>query len=283
MNKFKLLTLATAAMLSLQTMNSQAQSLKVPAPSPAQTVKQSFGLGDITIDYSRPLVKGRVIFGDLVPYGKIWRTGANAATKLTFSEDVTFGDVPVKAGTYALYTIPGRNSWTIMLYSDLSLGGNVADYNKDKEVLRINVTPKMTDAKTESFTIGLAKVKPTSATLEICWDYVKVPVKITTDIDAKVMKNIDAALANDTRPYFQAASYYFENGKDLGKAKMWVDKAAEQNPKAYWVRMLKARIEMKMGDRKAAMATAKEVIALAQEGKNDDYVKMAEKFIAENK
>lgn len=283
MNKFKFLTLASAAILSLSTFSAQAQTLKVPAPSPSQTIKQSFGLGDISVDYSRPAVKGRVVFGDLVPYGKVWRTGANAATKLTFSDDVTFGDVPVKAGTYALYTIPGKNTWTVMLYSDLTLGGNVADYNKEKEVARIVVAAKATEAKTESFTINIAKVKPTSATLELLWDYVRVPIKITTEIDSKVMKNIDASLANDTRPYFQAASYYYDNDKDLSKAKMWVDKATEQYPKAFWVRMLKARIELKMGDKKAAVATANEVITLATEAKNDDYVKMAKELIAKAK
>lgn len=283
MNKLKLMTLASAAILSFGTITAQAQGLKVPAPSPSQSIKQSFGLGDISVEYSRPAVKGRVVFGDLVPYGKVWRTGANAATKLTFSDDITFGDVPVKAGTYALYTIPGKSSWTVMLYSDLSLGGNVAEYNKDKEVARITVAPKYTEAKTESFTINIAKVKPTSATIELMWDYVKVPVKITTEIDSKVMKNIDAALANDTRPYYQAASYYYENDKDLNKAKMWIVKATEQNPKAYWVRLLKAKIELKMGDKNAANATANEVVDLATDAKNDDYVKMAKKLIAEAK
>ena len=280
MNKLKLMTIAGAALLSLSTFSAQAQTLKVPAPSPSQTIKQSFGLGDISVDYSRPAVKGRVIFGDLVPYGKIWRTGANAATKLTFSDDVMFGDMPVKAGTYALYSIPGKMAWTLMLYSDLTLGGNVADYNKEKEVARITVPSKTMESKTESFTINIAKVKPTTATIELMWDYTKVSIKIATEIDSKVMKNIDASLANDTRPYFQAASYYYDNDKDLSKAKMWVEKAADQNPKAFWVRMLKARIELKMGDKKAAIATANEVITLATEAKNDDYVKMAKELIA---
>lgn len=283
MNKRTLLSIAGAAMLAISSFSAQAQTLKVPAPSPSQTIKQSFGLGEITVDYSRPAVKGRVIFGDLVPYGKVWRTGANAATKLTFSDDFTFGEVSVKAGTYALYTIPGKNSWTVMLYSDLTLGGNVAEYNKEKEVARIVVSPKMMESKTESFTINIAKVKPTSATIELLWDYVRVPIKITTDIDTKVMKNIESSLANDTRPYYQAASYYFDNNKDINKAKEWIDKAVEQYPKAYWVRLLKAKIQLKMGDQKAAIATAKEVVVLATEAKNDDYVKMANKLIAEAK
>jgi hypothetical protein len=283
MNKQKLLNLVGVAILSLGAFAANAQTLKMPAPSPSQTIKQSFGLGDISIDYSRPLVKGRVIFGDLVPYGKVWRTGANASTKITFSDDVNFGGQDVKAGTYALYTIPGKSSWTLMLYSDLTLGGNVAEYDKEKEVLRINVVPKSTDAKVESFTIGLAKVKPTSASLELTWDYTKISVKISTEIESRIMKNIDAIMAADARPYYQAASYYFENGKDISKAKVWVDKAAEQNPKAFWVRLLKAKIELKMGDKKAAIASANEVVALATEAKNDDYVKMANKLISEAK
>ena len=283
MNKLKLMTIASAAILTIGTFTVNAQGLKVPAPSPSQTIKQSFGLGDISVDYSRPAVKGRVVFGDLVPYGKIWRTGANAATKLTFSDDITFGDVPVKAGTYALYTIPGKASWTVMLYSDLTLGGNTADYNNEKEVARISVPAKYTESKTESFTINIAKVKSTTATIELLWENTRVPIKIATEIDGKVMKNIDAALANDTRPYFQAASYYYDNDKDLSKAKMWVEKATEQNPKAFWVRLLKAKIELKMGDKKAAIATANEVIDLATEAKNDDYVKMAKELIAKAK
>jgi hypothetical protein len=280
MMKHNLMTIASVAILALGTCTVNAQGLKVPAPSPSQTIKQSFGLGDISVDYSRPAVKGRVVFGDLVPYGKVWRTGANAATKLTFSDDISFGDVPVKAGTYALYTIPGKSTWTVMLYSDLTLGGNTADYKQEKEVARISVPAKYTEAKTESFTINIAKVKPTTATLELLWENTRVPIKIATEIDGKVMKNIDAAMANDTRPYFQSASYYFDNNKDLSKAKMWVEKATEQNPKAYWVRLLKAKIELKMGDKKAAIATANEVVAMATEAKNDDYVKMAKELIA---
>jgi hypothetical protein len=170
-----------------------------------------------------------------------------------------------------------------MLYKDLSLGGNVNDYKTENEVIRVTVTPAVLAGKAESFTMNLAKVKPSSATLELLWDHTRVPVKITTDIDSRIMKNIDAALNADTRPYFQAANYYYENGKDLSKAKMWVEKGIEQNPKAFWMKMLKARIELKMGDRQAAISTAKEVINLATEAKNDDYVKLASDLIEDAK
>ena len=282
MNKISLI--ASAIALTLTTLVSQAQStLKTPAPSPSQTVKQAFGLGEITLDYSRPSAKDRVIFGDLVPYGKVWRTGANAATKITFSDDVKVEGKDVKAGTYAIYTIPNKDSWEFILYSDLTLGGNVSAYKAENEVAHVTVKPTATADKVETFTMNFANVTATSAALELLWEKTRVQVQITTEIDAKVMKNIETSLAADTRPYFQAANYYYENDKDLNQALIWVNKAVEQNPKAFWVTMLKARIELKLKDNKAAIATAEKTAALATEAKNDDYVKMANQLIADAK
>lgn len=259
-----------------------AQQLKVPAPSPLQTIKQAFALSDITVEYSRPGIKNRVVFGDVVPFGKVWRTGANAATQITFGEDVTVEGKAVTAGTYALYTVPNKDSWEVMLYKDLKLGGNVADYKKENEVLRFTVKPAQA-TKTETFTINIADVTATTANVELIWDQTKVAFKVAADIDAKMMKNIDAALANDSRPYFQAASYYYDNNKDLKTALEWATKAADANPKAFWMWMLKAKIQLKTGDKKAATETAQKVITLATDAKNDDYVKMAEKLIADAK
>src|SRR5688500_16883358 len=142
MKTTRLTTLAISAFIALGAVTAHGQAVKMPAPSPLQTLKQAFGLREITIEYSRPLAKGRIIFGDLVPYGKIWRTGANAAAKITFTDDVQVEGRPVKAGTYALYTIPARDSWDILLYKDLSLGGNVANYNTADELLRVRVEPR---------------------------------------------------------------------------------------------------------------------------------------------
>lgn len=281
MNKISLI--ASAIALSLSTLVVQAQTLKTPAPSSSQTIKQGFGLGDITIDYSRPSVKGRTVFGDLVPYGKMWRTGANAATKITFSDDVKFEGKDVKAGTYAIYTIPNKDSWEVILYSDVTMGGNTSNYKAENEVLRVVVAPTSLSKSVETFTINLSDVTATSATLEFVWEKTSVPVKITTEIDAKVMKSIETTMAVDSRPYFQAANYYYENNKDLNQALIWVNKAVEQNPKAFWVTMLKARIELKLNDKKAAIATAEKTVALATEAKNDDYIKMANDLIAEAK
>jgi hypothetical protein len=279
----KIISAIAIAALSFGSLNTQAQQLKVPAPSPLQTIKQNFALGDVTIEYSRPGVKSRVIFGDVVPFGKIWRTGANATTKIIFSDDVKLEGNDVKAGTYGLYTIPNKDSWDIMLYKDLTLGGDVAEYKQENEVLRFKVKPTTLTSKVESFTMNLADITATSANIELLWENTGVAIKLTTDIDAKVMKNIETTLGKDNRPYFQAASYYFDNNKDLKQASAWVDKALEQNPKAYYMMLLKAKIAYKQGDKVNGKASAEKTIAMATEGKNDDYVAMAKKLLADNK
>ena len=278
--KIKSFGLATIFLVSAITAEAQ---LKVPAPSPLQTVKQAFALSEITIEYSRPSAKGRVIFGDVVPFGKVWRTGANGSTKITFGEDVTVSGNAVAAGTYAIYSIPNKDSWEIMLYKDLKMGGDVASYKVEDEVTRFVVKTKPVNEKVETFSIDLANMTSASVDVQLVWENTRVSFVVKADIDAKIMKSIDGALAKDTRPYYQAASYYYESGKDMVKALEWVNKATEQNPKGYWVFLLKAKIQSKAGDKTGAVATAQQVIALAKEDKNDDYVKMAEKLIAENK
>lgn len=281
-NKFTSYAGALAlAFLSVSNLN--AQQLKVPAPSPTQSMKQDFALGSITIDYSRPGVKNRVIFGDVVPFGKIWRTGANATTKITFTDDVKLEGNAVAAGTYGVYTIPGKDMWEIMLYKDLTLAGNVADYKPENEVLRFKVKPTALTNKVETFTINIADMTATAATIELLWDKTRVPISVTEEIDTRITKNIQSALSADTRPYFQAAGYYYDTNKDQKQALEWVNKAIEQNPKAFYMMMLKAKIEMKMGNKSDAIASANKTITLAKEAKNDDYVRMAEKLIAEAK
>jgi tetratricopeptide (TPR) repeat protein len=275
--------LSIYCMLMFSQLTLKAQTLKTPTPSPMQTIKQSFALTDIGIEYYRPSAKGRTVFGDLVPFGKIWRTGANGATKLTFGEDVTIEGNKVPAGTYALYTIPNKDKWEILFYKDLKLGGNVNDYNKENELFRISSNVVKMSDKVETFTINVSDINPSNCKIEITWENTKVSFSVNADIDAVVMKNIDNLMEKDSRPYYQAASYYFENNKDLKKALEWINKAVEQNPKAYWVALLKAKIELKSGDKKAAAITAQKVIEIAKESKNDDYVKMAEGIISETK
>ena len=260
-----------------------AQALKVPANSSTQWVKQAFALSEISLEYSRPSVKGRVIYGDLVPFGKIWRTGANASTKITFGEDVKIEGNLLKAGTYAIYTIPNKESWEILFTKNLTLGGNVANYKQEEEVLRVKAKPTVLPLLVETFTINFAEVRANTLTIEFLWEKTRVALAVSADIDATLVANIDEALKADSRPYYQAASYYYENNKDLVKALDWVNKATEQNPKAFWVYALKAKIQLKLKDKKGALDTANKVVELAKESKNDDFVKIGEQLAAEAK
>ncbi len=279
-NKIKsIISLAAIAALSF-TVN--AQQLKVPAPSPTGTIKQSVALSEITIEYSRPSVKERIIYGDLVPFGKLWRTGANASTKITFGEEVKIEGNTVPAGTYALYTIPDKDEWVIILNKNLTLWGSDG-YKQEEDQIRFKGKSMPLANKVETMTFNISNITSTSANIELNWEQTNVSFAITVDIDTKVMKNIETTMAADKRPYFQAANYYYDSDRDLKQALIWINKSVEINPKAYWAMLLKAKIQAKLKDKVGSNASATKVIALAKEDKNDDYVKQAEKLIAENK
>ena len=271
----------TLLMSSTQVLFSQA--LKTPTPSPMQTLKQGFALTDISIEYYRPSAKGRTVFGDVVPFGKIWRTGANGATKMTFGENVKIQGKDVPAGTYAIYTIPNKDNWEVLIYKDLKLGGNVNDYKQENELIRFTVPVVNMNDHVETFTVNVANIQASSCAIELTWEKTRISFNVVAEIDQAIMGSIDKAMNVDSKPYYQAASYYYENNKDMAKALEWITKAVDQNPKAYWVALLKAKIELKSGDKKAATTSAQKVIELAKEAKNDDYVKMAEKLISEAK
>lgn len=267
-----------AACLSAFCLAAQSQQLKTPAPSPTQTVKQDFGVSSVELIYSRPGIKGRKVFGDLVPYGKVWRTGANQATRLKFNDDVTVGGQPLKAGEYALYSIPGEAEWEIVINKGSANWGT--EYKQEDDLLRIKVKPMKLNDAVESFTMQFANVKATSMELHILWDKTAVAIPIGTDIDKKVMAQIDNLMKADGRPYFSAAMYYLETGKDLNQAVTWFDKALEQNPKAYWVYHQKANALAKLGKKEEAKQTATKSMELARTEKNEDYVKLNEKLLA---
>lgn len=272
-----------ASLLVCSAFSVQAQ-IKTPAPSPSQTVTQAFGLGEIKIEYSRPGVKGRVIFGDLVPYGKVWRTGANQSTKITFSDSVMVNNTPVAPGTYALYTMPGQTEWDIMFYKDLTLAGDVAEYKTSNELMRFKSKSMAMADKMETFTIEVNNVTPVSCSIDLVWDKTKVSIPVTMDIDTRIEKQIAKELApGDRKPYYAAASYYYDNNKDLNKALQWVNIAVENNPDAYWMSHLKAKIQVKMKDYPGAIKSAEMSMAKATADKNDDYVKLNEKLLAEAK
>jgi hypothetical protein len=273
----KQITLALAAMLTISVVN--AQTLRTPQPSTTQTIKQDFGLGNVELSYSRPNAKGRKVMGDLVPFDKVWRTGANQATVLTFSDDVTIGGTAVKAGKYGLLSIPGAREWTLIITKDLNVTSPSA-YKPENDVVRVKAPVQSMAAKVETFTIQFANISNTSCELHIMWENTAVALPIATDVDSKVMKQINEVMTKDARPYFAAASYYYDNGKDLGKAREWIDKAIADNPSAFWMTLLKARIHAKQGDKAGATAMCDKTIDLATAAKNDDYIKMAQELKA---
>ena len=252
--------------------------LRTPAPSPTQTIKQDFALSSIELSYSRPGVKGRKVFGDLVPFGNVWRTGANQATTITFGEEVTIGDTKVPAGKYGLLSIPEKASWTLIITKQTDVTSPGA-YKKESDVARVNLKPASIGSKVENFTMQFANVKPNSCDLQISWENTMVTLPIKADVESRVMAQINTAMSGEKPPYFAAAAYYFENGKDLAKAKEWAQKAVDAEPKAFWMYHLLAKIHAKSGDKQAALATANKSIELSKEAKNEDYVALNEKLI----
>lgn len=261
---------------------SKAQGIKMPAPSSGQTLIQDFGLGKITLNYSRPSMKGRKIFGALEPYDIVWRTGANSATVITFSEDVTIEGKNIPAGEYGLFSIPNKTEWTVIL-SKTSKTWGAYTYNQADDFARFKVKPQTLGTPIETFTIQFANVKPTTAKLQLMWENTAVSLNLSTSVDDKVMASIDAAMKSDKKPYFQAAQYYFENGKDLATALSWMNEAEKADPKAPWVRLWKGRVQLKMGDKAGAQATAQSGIAIATEIKNAEYIRLNTQLLAEAK
>ena len=275
----KKLLISVIAVCSLITAGAQ---LRTPAPSPTQTIKQDFGLGDIELSYSRPGKKGRKIFGDLVPYGKVWRTGANNATTLNFSDEVTIGGKKIAGGKYGFLTIPDRDNWTLIITKQLDVTSPVA-YKQENDVVRVTVKPKKLDDPVETFTMQFANVKPGSCELNVMWDNAAVSLPIMMDVETVVMKQIDNLMNKDNRPYFQAAMYYMETGKDLNQAVAWFDKAIEQQPDAFWVHHQRANALARLGRKQDAKIAAQKSMELAKEAKNDDYVRLNEKLLVELK
>lgn len=251
--------LASAGILPAQT-----PKVEFPAASPTSTVKQRVGFTDIEIVYSRPGVKDRKIFGGLVPYGEVWRTGANSATKITFSTAVKFGGAEVPAGSYAIYTIPGTVEWTVIL-SKVTGQWGAYRYNSGDDLVRVKVTPVKLTEPIETFVIGLNDLRDESATLNLVWDRTRVPVKLEFEITNQLVRQIDAAMATEGKgkPYFQAAIFYLEHNLDLNKAAGWMDAAIAENPDAFYMFYHKARLLAKMGDKDGAVATAKKSIEMA--------------------
>ena len=266
----------------------EEKKIEFPAASQHSVVKQRVGLTDIEVDYSRPNKNGREIFGGLVPYSKLWRTGANAVTKMKFSKSVTLGGKEIPAGEYALFTIPTADEWTIIVSKDAKVQ-STADYKQENDAARITAKPEPNPTTIETFTIGIADVKGASATLNFLWDNTRVPVKLTTGDVEEVSKQLDAVVSGgtplDPRTAYQAAAFYYDNNKDMNQAAKWIDQALEKNPDAYFMHYKKAQIQAKLGNKKEASASAKKAIDILKKDKAPDEsaIKNAQQIVDSSK
>jgi len=267
-------------------LSAQTPGVNFPAASPACTLKQRVGLTDIEIVYSRPGVKHRAIFGGIVPYGQVWRTGANQATKITFSTPVKLESTDIPAGTYALFTIPGEKEWTIIINKGATQWG-AFQYNEKDDVARFKVTPVMPAETIETFTIEFNRIRDESAVLNLVWEKTVVPIHLDVDVTSKLVPQIEAAMASPDKKqaglYFQAATFYYNHDLDLKKALDWVNAGLADNPRiAYEMLHLKAQILAKQGDKAGAIAAAKQSseLAIKAEGPGSSFVKMNDDLIS---
>jgi len=267
--------------LTLLMSGSLIAQITTPAPSPLCKIEQKVGLSTVSIEYSRPSVRNRKIFGDLVPYGKVWRTGANMSTKFTISDDITVEGKKLPKGSYSLYTVPGEEEWDIIFYNEVNISGVPKVMDQTKETARIKVKAELLTYTTETFLIDINSVNQDNASMNIMWENTIVPIHLQFDVDSRVMKNIDKVLAGPSSDdYYQAARYYFDSGKDLTQAVGWIQKANQMDAK-YWKLRVESMILAKLGRKSEAIEAAIKSKTMAAAEGNEEYVKMNEEAIKE--
>lgn len=271
-----------SALFAFATLAMQAQ-VKMPQASPTTKIEQVVGLTNVEIDYSRPSIKGRTVFGELVPYGKMWRTGANANTTISFSEDVTIAGKKLEKGKYALYTFPKADSWDIIFYKDTNNWGLPENWDENQVALRATVKPESLNRKVETFTIGVNNLDNDFAFLEMMWEKTIVALKFEVPTQKTAMESIEKTLSGPkAADYFSSAQYLYQSNGDLNKALTWVNKAIEMDKEApFWYLRLKSLIQAKKGDKAGAIESAKLSLAGAEKAKNADYIRMNKDSIAE--
>ena len=258
--------------------------ITTPQPSPKATVEQRVGLTDVSVEYSRPGVRGRTIFGDLVPFGKTWRTGANSNTKVTFSSDVSIDGQTLNAGSYGLYTVPNENSWEIIFYSESDNSGVPRDWDDTKIVAKTSVEVYSMPMNVETFTITFDDVSSTSAVIGLLWEKTYVGIKFEVPTDKLVSETIDAVMAAspEAGDYYNAAIYYRQQDLDIKKANEWMEKAMSLTEKpAFWQLRQQSLIYAKMGETEKAIAVAEKSLELSKEAGNEAYIKMNTQSLAE--
>lgn len=276
---FLALALSTAFFIS----NAQ---VKTPQSSPLSKVEQIVGLTNVQIEYSRPSIKGRTVYGDLVPYGKNWRTGANANSTISFSDDVTINGKELKAGKYALFTTPKADSWDVIFYTDTNNWGLPESWDESKVALKTTVKPETLSKSVETFTIELANISNDGASLDLLWERTRISLPFSVPTQSLAMASIEKALAGPSMSdYFSAAQYYYQSDKDMNKALLWINNAVSMTPAGkdtpFWYLRLKSLIQAKLGDKKGAIETAKYSLEGAKKAGNADYEKMNKDSIAE--
>lgn len=281
-------SIVAASLLIAASAFAQDQQIQFPQASQRHYFKQRVGLTDVEVDYSRPNKNNREVFGSLVPYGKVWRTGANATTKIKFSDAVKLGGKDIPAGEYVLFTIPNQNDWTVIVYKDTKVQ-SAGDYKQENDVARIVTKPGSTPKAVESFTIELTDVKGASANLNFLWDTTRAAVQLTTDDIDQVSTQLDAVAKSgtppDARTAYQAASFYYDNNKDMNQAAKWIDTALEKNQDAYFMHFRRAQIQQRLGNKKEASASAQKTIELLKKDPNADEgsIKSAQEIIDKSK
>jgi len=258
--------------------------IKTPSASPTAKITQGVGLINMEVEYSRPSIKGRKIFGELVPFGEMWRTGANASTKVMFSDKVQVSGLALDKGTYALYTIPEKTTWTIIFYKNTSFGGvpQPKDFKEEDVAARFSVPVQSISNKVETFTIEIANLRNDGADLEVFWENTKVIIPVKVETDTKVMADIQSTMAGP-KPgdYYAAARYYYEEKKDMKQALEWVNTSLEKGGDKFWILRLKANIQAELKMYKDAIATANKSSELAKADGNSDYPRMNDESIAD--
>lgn len=255
--------------------------IDVPQPSPLGSISQKVGLTDLTLTYSRPSMKGRTVFGELVAFGEMWRLGANNSTKLKTSTNITINGTEVPAGEYALYAIPNPESWTFIIHKNTSHWGLGDKYDPAEDLARIEIPVDHMPEMVETMTFTISDISTEDCNIVFTWENTKVVLKVHTDTDEAVMAEIDKKMKGvSSATYYQAARYYLDNDKDMNKALEWINLSLVENDK-FWVHRQKALILAKLARYEEAVASAEKSKAMALEAKNNDYVRMNDKSIEE--
>ncbi|SHM98764.1 DUF2911 domain-containing protein [Mucilaginibacter sp. OK098] len=268
------------ALISFSFYSASAQELKgkIPSTSPGQRIEQDFGLGTISVKYYRPNTKGRKIFGGIEPYGTVWRTGANNATVITLTDTIAVEGHTVAPGAYSLFSIPGPDEWTIIFNKNTSQWGAYS-YDEKQDLLRFKVKPVKLAARIETLTIQFADVHQEDGVLQILWENTGINLRLRTDINKRIMANIQEAMKGDKKPYYMSAIWYYNHGLDLNQALAWMQEADKAQPAAFNVKYWLARLQLKTGDKKSAITSANEGLKLALAENSQEYVRMNKEIL----